>query len=112
MGKFLSDIQGEIVDSLQGQLISFIMGVQDTFTLVDKATVATGEIGFGYIKVGEEVEVITRDGSRFMLKVTGIERNRKLVDIASKGDAVGILFPVRQKGILNAGDLLIKIDKP
>ena len=112
MSKFLSEIQNQIVDSLQGNLISFVMGVQDTFTITNRGTVVTGVIGSGFVKVGDILEVIARDGSRFMLKVSGLEREKKLIDIASKGDAIGILLPVRREGMLNTGDLLIKTDNP
>ena len=112
MGKFLSEIQDQIVESLQGNVISFIMGVQDTCTVPNMGTVVTGTIGSGFVKIGDVIEVIAQDGSRFMVRVIGLEREKKLIDIASKGDAVGILFPVRREGVLNVGDLLIKIDNP
>ena len=62
MGQFLNEIQSQIVDSLQGKLISFIMGVQDTFTIKNRGTVVTGVIGSGFVKVGDVIEVVARDG--------------------------------------------------
>ena len=112
MSKFLSEVQGQIVDSLQakGALVSFFLGVQDVFTMPDKGTVMTGYIGSGFVKVGDTVEVISRDGSRFKVRVTGLEKDHKLIEVATKGDAIGILVPLRREGIVCTGDLLIKID--
>ena len=112
MSKFLSKTQEQILNSLQaeGALVSFLLGVQDVFTMSDSGTVMTGNVATGFVKVGEYIEVITREGSRFRVKVMALERDRQLIDVATKDDDIGILVPLRREGIVGIGDMLIKID--
>lgn len=108
---FLSDDQKKYLDSIPNQSVDFIMGIQDVFTMPQGATVVTGIVAIGSVRLKDIVEVITRDGSRFYVKVTGIEKDRKLLETATKGDQIGILLPLRHSGIVSVGDVLFRIDK-
>ena len=69
----------------------FLMVVVDVFNITGRGVVVTGEIAAGKIKVGDRLELLGY-GKSFKVKTSGIELNRKLVDIAVKGDIVGIFI--------------------
>ena len=70
---------------------SFLMPVEDVFSISGRGTVVTGRIERGIIKVGEEIEIV---GIHDTLKTTctGVEMFRKLLDQGQAGDNVGILL--------------------
>lgn len=103
---FMSEAQTRFFDSLNGKPVGFIMPIQDTFTMPGRATVVTGTIVTGSVRLTDIVEVITRDGSRFYVKITGLEKNKKLLDTAVKGDQVGVLLPLHHSGVINVGDVM------
>src|SRR6187549_3183594 len=67
---------------------SFLMPVEDVFSISGRGTVVTGRIERGIIKVGEEIEIV---GIRPTVKttVTGVEMFRKLLDQGQAGDNAG-----------------------
>src|SRR5712664_3236497 len=69
---------------------SFLMPVEDVFSISGRGTVVTGRIERGVVKVGEEIEII---GIKPTVKTTctGVEMFRKLLDQGQAGDNVGIL---------------------
>lgn len=78
---------------------SFLMPVEDVFSITGRGTVATGRIEAGVVKVGEEIEIV---GIRETTKttVTGVEMFRKILDRGEAGDNVGILLRgIDRKGI-------------
>jgi elongation factor Tu len=70
---------------------SFMLPVEDVFSISGRGTVVTGRMESGKIKVGQEVEIV---GLRSTQKttVTGVEMFRKLLDEAEAGDNVGLLL--------------------
>ena len=110
MSQFLSDIQKKYFDSFQGQRVRFIMGIQDTFTIPGRSTVVTGVVATGAVQLKDIVEVISQDGSRFFVRVNGIEKDQKLLEFATQGEAIGILLQLNRAGIINVGDVLFKTD--
>jgi elongation factor Tu len=74
---------------------TFLMPVEDVFSISGRGTVVTGRIERGIIKVGEEVEIVgIRDTAK--TTVTGVEMFRKLLDQGQAGDNVGILLAWHQ----------------
>src|SRR5690606_39593328 len=71
--------------------ISFLMPIEDVFSISGRGTVVTGRIERGRIKVGEEVEIV---GIRPTQKttITGVEMFRKLLDEGLAGDNCGCLL--------------------
>ena len=65
---------------------SFLMPVEDVFTITGRGTVATGRVERGICKVGDEVEVVGLKDTR-KTTVTGIEMHRKLLDSGKIGRA-------------------------
>ena len=86
---------------------SFLMPVEDVFTITGRGTVATGRIERGKINVNEEVEII---GLKDTIKttVTGIEMFRKLLDFGQAGDNVGILLRGIKKEDIERGQVIAK----
>ena len=70
---------------------TFLMPVEDVFSISGRGTVVTGRIERGIIKVGEEIEIV---GIRPTVKTTctGVEMFRKLLDHGQAGDNVGLLL--------------------
>ena len=70
---------------------SFLMPVEDIFSISGRGTVVTGRVERGKVKVGEEMEIV---GLRPTVKrvVTGVEMFKKLLDEGQAGDNVGLLL--------------------
>jgi len=70
---------------------SFLLPIEDVFSITGRGTVVTGRVEQGMLNVGDEVEIV---GLRELQKttVTGVEMFRKLLDEAQAGDNVGLLL--------------------
>ncbi|MEN1926399.1 elongation factor Tu [Luteimonas qiangzhengi] len=86
---------------------TFLMPVEDVFSISGRGTVVTGRIERGIIKVGEEVEIV---GIRATTKttVTGVEMFRKLLDEGRAGDNAGILLRGTKRDDVERGQVLAK----
>jgi len=70
---------------------SFLMAVEDVFSITGRGTVATGRIERGIVKVGDTVEIIGFFDTRTST-VIGIEMFQKTLEEGFAGDNVGILL--------------------
>ncbi|MDD0854911.1 elongation factor Tu [Halobacteriovorax sp. GB3] len=86
---------------------TFLMPVEDVFSISGRGTVVTGRVERGIVKVNEEVEII---GIRESQKttVTGVEMFRKLLDEGRAGDNVGLLLRGLKRDEVERGQCLIK----
>lgn len=86
---------------------TFLMPIEDVFSISGRGTVVTGRVERGIIKVGEEVEIV---GIRPTQKttVTGIEMFRKLLDQGQAGDNCGCLLRGTKKEDVERGQVLAK----
>ncbi len=86
---------------------TFLMPVEDVFSISGRGTVVTGRVERGIVKVGEEIEII---GLRPTQKttVTGIEMFRKLLDEGQAGDNCGVLLRGTKKEEVERGQVLAK----
>jgi elongation factor Tu len=86
---------------------TFLMTIEDVFSISGRGTVVTGRIERGIIKVNEEVEIV---GLRPTTKtvVTGIEMFRKLLDEGQAGDNCGCLLRGTKKEDVERGQVLAK----
>jgi elongation factor Tu len=86
---------------------TFLMPVEDVFSISGRGTVVTGRIERGIVKVGEEIEII---GIHDTLKTTctGVEMFRKLLDQGMAGDNVGILLRGTKREEIERGQVLAK----
>jgi elongation factor Tu len=86
---------------------TFLMPVEDVFSISGRGTVVTGRVERGVVKVNEEVEIV---GLRPTTKttVTGIEMFRKLLDEGQAGDNCGVLLRGTKKEDVERGQVLAK----
>ena len=86
---------------------TFLMPVEDVFSISGRGTVVTGRIERGVIKVGEEIEVVgIRDTQK--TTVTGVEMFRKLLDQGQAGDNAGLLLRGLKRDDVQRGQVLAK----
>ena len=86
---------------------TFLMPVEDVFSISGRGTVVTGRVERGVIKPGEEVEII---GFRPTVKTvaTSVEMFRKILDQGQAGDNVGVLLRGVKKDEVERGQVLAK----
>ena len=86
---------------------SFLMPVEDVFSISGRGTVVTGRVERGVIKVGEDIEIV---GLRPTTKTvcTGVEMFRKLLDQGQAGDNVGVLLRGTKREEVERGQVLAK----
>ena len=86
---------------------TFLMPVEDVFSISGRGTVVTGRVERGIIKVGEEIEIV---GIRPTVKTTctGVEMFRKLLDQGQAGDNVGVLLRGTKREDVERGQVLCK----
>ena len=86
---------------------TFLMPVEDVFSISGRGTVVTGRIERGIIKIGEEIEIV---GIRPVQKstCTGVEMFRKLLDQGQAGDNVGLLLRGTKREDVERGQVLAK----
>ena len=70
---------------------TFLMAIEDVFSITGRGTVATGRIDRGVVKVGDNVEIVGI-GETKTTTITGIEMFQKTLDEGFAGDNVGILL--------------------
>ncbi|MDD6055246.1 MAG: elongation factor Tu [Helicobacteraceae bacterium] len=86
---------------------TFLMPIEDVFSIAGRGTVVTGRIERGIVKVGDEIEIV---GIRPTQKttVTGVEMFRKELDQGEAGDNVGVLLRGTKKEEVERGMVLCK----
>ncbi|MCP0913808.1 EF-Tu/IF-2/RF-3 family GTPase [Legionella sp. 27cVA30] len=86
---------------------SFLLPIEDVFSISGRGTVVTGRVESGIVKVGEEVEIV---GIRDTVKTTctGVEMFRKLLDEGRAGDNVGVLLRGTKRDEVERGQVLAK----
>jgi len=84
---------------------TFLMAIEDVFSITGRGTVATGRIERGMVNVGDAVELVGLKETR-ATTVTGIEMFQKTLDSGMAGDNVGILIRGIQKTEIERGMVL------
>ena len=84
---------------------TFLMAIEDVFSITGRGTVATGRIERGTVSVGEAVELVGLKETK-ATTVTGIEMFQKTLDQGMAGDNVGILIRGIQKTEIERGMVL------
>ena len=86
---------------------TFLMPVEDVFSISGRGTVVTGRIERGIVKVGDEIEIV---GLKATIKTvcTGVEMFRKLLDQGQAGDNVGVLLRGTKREDVERGQVLAK----
>ena len=84
---------------------TFLMAVEDVFSITGRGTVATGRIERGIIKVGDTIEIVGLRETR-STTITGLEMFQKTLDEGMAGDNIGILLRGIQKNDIERGMVL------
>jgi len=86
---------------------TFLMPIEDVFSISGRGTVVTGRIEQGVINVGDEVEIVgIKDTTK--TTCTGVEMFRKLLDSGQAGDNVGVLLRGTKREDVERGQVLAK----
>ncbi|MCL9683165.1 elongation factor Tu [Legionella maioricensis] len=86
---------------------SFLLPIEDVFSISGRGTVVTGRVESGIIKVGEEVEIVGIHDTQKTI-CTGVEMFRKLLDEGRAGDNVGVLLRGTKRDEVERGQVLAK----
>jgi elongation factor Tu len=86
---------------------TFLMAIEDVFTITGRGTVATGRIERGIIKIGDNVEIVGVTNTR-STTITGIEMFQKTLEEGTAGDNVGILLRGITRDDIERGMVLAK----
>merc|ERR1711939_164674 len=86
---------------------TFLMPVEDVFSISGRGTVVTGRVERGIIKVGEEIEIVGIADTQ-KTTCTGVEMFRKLLDQGQAGDNVGVLLRGTKREDVQRGQVLAK----
>ncbi len=78
--------------------------VEDVFSITGRGTVATGKVIKGTFKKGDQLYI---NDSENPIMCTGIEKFRKITDVANEGDEVGLLLRGITKNDVKRGDKIV-----
>ena len=85
---------------------TFLMPVEDVFSITGRGTVATGRIETGRCKVGDEVQLLGLGEDKKSV-ITGVEMFRKVLDEGEAGDNVGLLLRGIDKEEIKRGMVVV-----
>jgi elongation factor Tu len=86
---------------------TFLMAIEDVFSITGRGTVSTGRIERGTIKVGDNVEIVGITDTK-STTITGIEMFQKTLEQGFAGDNVGILLRGITRDNIQRGMVLAK----
>ena len=84
---------------------TFLMAVEDVFSITGRGTVATGRVERGAVKIGDTIEIVGLRETR-EVTVTGLEMFQKTLEESVAGDNVGVLLRGIQKDDIERGMVL------
>ena len=82
------------------------MAVEDVFSITGRGTVVTGKVESGSVRVGQAVRVLHAGAPGADAVVTGIEKFRATLEVASAGELVGLLLGDLGQEHVSRGDVL------
>ena len=86
---------------------TFLMPVEDVFSITGRGTVVTGRIERGKVNTGDDLEIVGF-GETQKTVCTGVEMFRKILDEGLAGDNVGCLLRGTGKDEVQRGQVLAK----
>jgi elongation factor Tu len=105
--KLVEALDGYIPEPERAVDGTFLMPIEDVFSISGRGTVVTGRVERGVIKVGEEVEIVgIKDTTK--TTCTGVEMFRKLLDQGQAGDNIGVLLRGTKRDEVERGQVLAK----
>lgn len=105
--KLIETLDAYIPEPVRAIDKTFLLPIEDVFSISGRGTVVTGRVEKGIIKVGEEVEIVGIHDTQKTI-CTGVEMFRKLLDEGRAGDNVGILLRGTKRDEVERGQVLAK----
>ena len=103
--KLMENVDSYIPTPIRDTEKTFLMAIEDVFSITGRGTVATGLVERGILKTGETIEIIgLRDTTT--TTVTGLEMFQKTLDETVAGDNVGVLLRGVNKENIQRGMVL------
>ena len=87
---------------------TFLMPIEDVFTITGRGTVVTGRVERGTLNTGDELEIVGIKEEKMKSVCTGVEMFRKILDSAMAGDNIGALLRGVQRSEVQRGQVLCK----
>ncbi|UAM98827.1 elongation factor Tu [Polaribacter litorisediminis] len=87
---------------------TFLMPVEDVFSITGRGTVATGRIETGIANTGDAVDIIGMGAEKLVSTITGIEMFRQILNRGEAGDNAGILLRGIAKEDIKRGMVICK----
>lgn len=85
---------------------SFLMPVEDVFSIKGRGTVVTGRIETGIVKIGDEIEIVGLVDEQKKTTVTGVEMFHKQFDKGEAGMNCGLLLRGVEKEQVERGQVI------
>jgi len=105
--KLVTSLDEAIPEPVRDTDKTFLMPIEDVFSIEGRGTVVTGRIERGILKVGDEVEIVGIHPTSKTV-VTGIEMFNKQLDEGRAGDNAGVLLRGTKKNEVERGQVLSK----
>jgi elongation factor Tu len=85
---------------------SFLMPIEDVFTISGRGTVVTGRVERGIVRTGDELEIVgIKETSK--TTCTGVEMFRKTLDEGRAGENCGVLLRGTERDAVERGQVLV-----
>lgn len=85
---------------------TFLMPIESVVIAPGRGTVVTGKVERGFLKIGDELDVLTSK-KLFQTSCIGIEMYHKILDQAQAGDNIGVLLKNVPNKEVKRGDTLV-----
>ena len=108
MNELITAIDNYIPEPIRNVDKTFLLPVEDVFTITGRGTVATGRIETGVVSTGDSVEIVGMGEKKLTSTVTGVEMFRKILDKGQAGDNVGLLLRGIEKTDIRRGMVIGK----
>ena len=105
--KLVAALDSYIPEPVRDTDKTFIMPIEDVFSISGRGTVVTGRIEAGVVHVGDELEIVGIKDTQ-TTTCTGVEMFRKLLDSGEAGDNVGVLLRGTKREEVERGQVLAK----
>ena len=107
MSKLLEALDVWFDDPIRELDKTFLMSIEDVFSIQGRGTVVTGRIDQGVVNVGDEIAIVGIKDTTTST-VTGVEMFNKTLDRGEAGDNAGVLLRGTKREDVQRGQVLAK----
>lgn len=108
INELMTAVDDYIEEPVRDKDKSFLMPVEDVFSITGRGTVATGRIETGIANTGDNIEILGMGSEKLNSTVTGVEMFRKILSTGEAGDNVGLLLRGIDKEQIKRGMVICK----